>query len=172
MRPGWLRLTVMTALLLGLVLAGVGPARAAEEHDAFTLAPSYGDGTLTIIGNDFKPNERVTISAEVEGTSYTFTATADARGSFRLATGVAVPPGGSVALHAVGDQGTGRAAITSGPGLLPPPEQPPVPSQLPRAGAPLAEAPANPLLLGGVAAAIGLLSMLLLGRRMGARVRH
>jgi hypothetical protein len=149
-------------LLLVAALLSLAAVAVAEEHDEITLGPSYGDGKLTIIGNAFKPNERVTITAKVDGTSYTFTTSADSGGSFRLETGVPVPPGSGVELHAVGDQGTGRAAITSGPGLLPP--QSTTPTELPRTGAPATDEPANALPLAVALALAGGLSLWLLRR--------
>jgi hypothetical protein len=100
------------------------------------LTPSFGDGWLTVSGDGFQPGEGITLTVRVAGTRHQFTTTADARGRFRLATGLAVQPGASIALEARGDRGTTQAAMTSAPGPLPSPAGPggaPVPPVIPEA---------------------------------------
>lgn len=121
----------IVVLLLTLVLA-LSPVGAEEDSG---ITPLFGDGKLTVTGAGFKPREKVTITAKTDGATTQLTATADAQGSFRLATGIEVKPGASVELDARGDQGTGMASIASVPLLLPR-TGPATPDQLPRGGGP------------------------------------
>ncbi len=169
MRSPWLRIIVVTLACL----AWSAPPLHARQAEG--LEPSFGDGRLTITGGGFKPNERVTLSVRTGGATQQFTTTADARGRFRLETGLAVQPGSSVALEARGDQGTTQAAITSAPPGLPiapgPPAPAPVPTvspprQLPRVGEAAGDYTVGALALGGVLVAAGLAL-----RRRAARSR-
>jgi len=121
-RPPWTRvivgvvLTTMTALILGMGLA-VG-----QESEGLT--PSFGGGRLTITGGSFRAGEQITLTVQAGGTRQQFTAIADARGRFQLATDLVLRPGESVQLEARGNQGTTQAAMTSVPGGLPLPPTP------------------------------------------------
>lgn len=157
----------LTPFILSLVV-GLALAQGAGE-----VIPSFGDGKLAIIGEGFRPGERVEITVRIGGSSQQFTARADARGRFRLETGLAIPPLSSVELEARDEQGLTQAVITSAPGALPgaaagagPPAAPspsagPLaapspgvgPIQLPRTGGPATGT--TPLL--GLAGAISLL---------------
>lgn len=110
-RVGWL-----LVMLFGGALLGPGTIWGQGESG---LTPHFGDGRLVVTSDGFQPGEQVTLTVRVAGTTHQFTTTADAQGRFRLATGLAVPPGASVALEARGDRGTTQAAITSAPGGLP-----------------------------------------------------
>jgi hypothetical protein len=74
----------LAALIMSLV---AGPAAAQGS-----VTPSFGDGKLAIVGEGYRAGERVEIAVRAAGASHRFTATADARGRFRLETGLAVPP--------------------------------------------------------------------------------
>jgi hypothetical protein len=113
----WRRITAAVALALLMVWTLATGVASAQEGGG--LVPSFGDGTLTIAGDGFKPGEVVTITAQVGGTTHQLMATADAQGQFRLETDIAVPPGASVQLESRGDQGTVKAATTTAPGQLP-----------------------------------------------------
>lgn len=134
MRAQWIRIfgpalgAALTASLLFLT-----PTWSQGETG---LTPSFGDGRLTVSGDGFQPGEGITLAVRVAGIRHQFTTTADARGRFRLVTGLAVQPGASVALEARGDRGTTQAAMTSAPGSLPSPAGPgraPVPPVVPEA---------------------------------------
>ncbi len=104
------------ALLVGLALvAGAG------AQEASGLTPSFGDGRLSVTGDGFKPGEVVTLTMTIDGTSQQRSVTADPRGHFALATGLAVRSGAAVQINAQGNQGTNMAATTAVPGLLLPP---------------------------------------------------
>lgn len=103
--------TLLSLVLLGGLASGVG----AQEPPS-RLELSWGDNRpLVFTGNDWRPNERVTITARIDGQSYNFTTRADAQGSFRVETNVMVPPGAGVQYQAEGDQGTGVAGIADPP---------------------------------------------------------
>lgn len=147
----------LTPFILSLVI-GLALAQGAGE-----VIPSFGDGKLAIIGEGFRPGERVEITVRIGGSSQQFTARADARGRFRLETGLAIPPLSSVELEARDEQGLTQAVITSAPGALPgaaagagplaAPSPGVGPIQLPRTGGPATGT--TPLL--GLAGAISLL---------------
>jgi hypothetical protein len=104
----------------------------ASAQETSALTPSFGNGVLSIAGAGFKPNEKVTITVKLNGTSQQVTATADAQGNFNINTGIRVQPGASLELNARGDQGTNVAAITAVPGTIPQTGAP-APSTLPLA---------------------------------------
>jgi hypothetical protein len=109
---------VALALLAALVLsAGAAGAHGQDvEHDESGLTPSYGDGRLSVTGHGFMPGEPVTLTATVEGAApVEQRAVADAQGELRIDTGLTARPGQGVALHARGDRGTVKAAITTVP---------------------------------------------------------
>ena len=140
MRPaGWSAVTtgILATVAILALIAGPVAAQASPQ-----VTPSFGDGRLTITGSGFVSGERVALSVRAEGAMHRFAATADAQGQFRVETGLALRPGASVAVEAIGDRGSAVAVITSGPGAapLPPPAGPPPgdpprpPAQLPRVG--------------------------------------
>jgi LPXTG-motif cell wall-anchored protein len=94
-------------------------AGTAAAQDAAELTPSFGNGTLTIMGAGFKAQEVITIMVTVAGGKRQLTTTADAQGNVQVATGIAVRPGQSLELEARGDQGTTMAVTTAVPGMLP-----------------------------------------------------
>jgi hypothetical protein len=102
----------VVALFMLLLAAGGAVAQG-------SVTPSYGQGTLTLDGEGYRPGERVEIAVRVGGSTQAFTATADARGRFRLATGLQVAPMGSLEIEARDEQGMTQATITSGPSALP-----------------------------------------------------
>ena len=164
------------------VLAVLLVARPAAAQGSVT--PSFGDGRLTLVGEGYRPGERVEIAVRTGGASHQFTATADPRGRFRLETGLAVPPLSSVEIEARDQQGLTQATITSAPGApsgpgtgapLPPapvtgaPPAAPSPSvrmptQLPRTGGPGGDT--TPLL-----ELAGAISLLCVGAGLAARAR-
>lgn len=107
----WVLLTTVVMLALS--------ARPASAQGGEGLTPSFGDGRLTLTGDGFRPGERITVSVRVGDARPQFMVTADARGRFRLTTGLAVPPGSSLQIEARGEQGTTQAVITSVPGGIP-----------------------------------------------------
>ena len=132
------------ALAIGILMAVIslaliaGPAAAQASPQ---VTPSFGDGRLEIIGAGFGSSERVELSVRAEGALHRFAATADAQGHFRVETGLALRPGASIAVEAIGDRGSAMAVISSGPaggGPLPPPAgppgdpPPPAPAEFPR----------------------------------------
>ena len=126
--------------ITGAMLAAILSLALVTAQEASGLTPSFGDGTLTIIGGGFQPNEQVRIEVRVGGMQVEVSTTANAQGEFRLRTDIPVQPGQSVELTAHGSQGTSMAAITS----VPPPlsggvEGPPAPAQAGQAplGAPI-----------------------------------
>lgn len=118
------------ALAALLVLLAVGPVAAQGS-----VTPAFGDGTLTLVGEGYRPAERVEITVRVGGASHPFTATADARGRFRLATGLAVQPLASIEIAARDEQGVTQVTRVSVPGGSP--------------GAPAGGAPSVPATPGG-----------------------
>lgn len=129
------RLLASCALALVVALLAADPAAAQGS-----VTPSFGDGKLTLIGEGYRPGERVEMTVRVAGATHRFTATADARGRFRLETGLVVPPMSSVEIEARDEQGLTQATITSAPGLPPPPASAPPPAVPPTTGAPPAVA--------------------------------
>ena len=113
--------------LTGALLLAVCVVVGAAAQEPGGLIPSFGNGRLTVTGDGFKPGERVTLTITVDGTRQQRTVLADRRGHFAVATGIAVHPGAGVQLDARGDQGTGMAAMTAVPGLLPATGTAPVP---------------------------------------------
>ena len=105
--------------ILAFTLVLIIAASPAAAQDAAELTPSFGNGRLTIIGAGFKAGEGVAITVTVAGGQQQVTTTADAHGNFRLATGIVVRPGQSLALDARGNQGTTLAVTTAVPGMLP-----------------------------------------------------
>lgn len=124
MQLRWMRVIdcMVLAALVSLLSWGAGVAQDSDESEGLT--PSFGNGRLTITGRGFGAGEQVTLTLQTGGTRHQFTATADARGQFRLATDLQVRPGSSVQIEARGDQGTTQAAITNAPGGLPIPVEP------------------------------------------------
>lgn len=90
---------------------------AAQEEDGIT--PLFGSGKLTIQGAGFKPGENVTLTIKIEGAASEIKVKADPLGKFSLSTNLPVKPGQSIEIDARGDQGSGKAAITAVPPLLP-----------------------------------------------------
>jgi hypothetical protein len=122
---------VVLALLAALLLsAGAAGAHGQDvEHDESGLTPSYGDGSLVVTGHGFMAGEPVTLTITVEGAAPVEQRTvADAQGELRIDTGLTARPGAGVALHARGDRGTVKAAITSLPSGWA------LPTRLPRTG--------------------------------------
>ncbi len=99
---------VLAALVM-LLLAEPAAAQGA-------VTPAFGNGELTLVGEDYLPGERVEIVVRTGGLSHHVTAMADARGRFRLETGLLVPPRSSVEIEARDEQGVTQATITSAPG--------------------------------------------------------
>lgn len=166
------RKAVTGVLLVGIAcLALLLTARPVAAQGAVT--PSFGDGKLTLVGEGYRPAERVAITVRLAGASHQFNATADSRGRFRLDTGLQVPPLSKVEIEARDEQGLTQATTTSAPavpGGLPgggaavpgPAPTPPgpaptvvVPTQLPRTGGAIADS--SLLLL--VSAAVALLGV-------------
>jgi hypothetical protein len=138
--------SVVLAVLAVLLATGVAGAQG-------SVTPSYGDGTLTLIGEGYRPGEQVEITVRAGGSTRAFSTVADARGRFQLATGLQVAPMSAVEIEARDEQGLTQVTTTSGPGAAPgpgggmplpapgsglPPPVPgggmPLPTQLPRAG--------------------------------------
>jgi hypothetical protein len=172
-----LLLTAHLLALLGLLLF-VQPALAQGS-----VTPAFGDGQLTILGEGYRAGEQVAITVRVGGQSHQFTASADGRGRFRLATGLSLPPLSAVEIEARDAQGltqvtkTSVPAAGSGPGSGggmplppapapsdPPPATPPgpprMPTLLPRTGAPGPQ----PVDLAGLAGALLLGGLVVRGR--------
>jgi hypothetical protein len=118
-----------------------------------SVTPSYGDGTLTLTGEGYRPGEQVEITVRAAGSMQQFSARADANGRFQLATGLQVAPMSRVEIEARDEQGLTQVTTTSAPGAvpgpgggmplpppgggMPPPASGggmPLPTQLPRAG--------------------------------------
>ena len=102
------------AALAILLLTGVASAQG-------SVTPSFGDGTLTLDGEGYRPGEQVQITVRIAGATQPFSATADARGRFRLATGLQVAPMSRVEIEARDEQGLTQVTTTSGPGAVPGP---------------------------------------------------
>jgi hypothetical protein len=72
-----------------------------------TLTRTYQDGKLSVSGAAFKPNEQVSVQLTVPGGQNTsLVLNADAAGAFRIDTGIDVPPGTDIQVHAQGDKGS------------------------------------------------------------------
>lgn len=99
-------------LLLSLLLARPVSAQG-------SVTPSFGTGTLLLVGEGYRSGEQVEIAVRSAGVSHAFTVTADPRGRFRLDTGLAVPSLSSLEIEARDEQGITQATITSSPGNLP-----------------------------------------------------
>jgi hypothetical protein len=84
-----------------------------------SVTPSFGTGKLILVGEGYRAGEQVHISVRSAGVSHAFTVTADARGRFRLDTGLVLPPLSSVQIEARDQQGETQATMTSVPGGLP-----------------------------------------------------
>ena len=121
---------VSCALAMLFLLAAGGTAAAQGS-----VTPSFGGGTLTLVGEGYRAGERVELTVRAAGASHQFTTTADTRGRFRLDTGLALPPLSSLEIEARDEQGLTQVTITSTPGASPGSE----------AGAPLPDAPALPV---------------------------
>ena len=102
------------AALAILLATGVAAAQG-------SVTPSFGDGTLTLVGEGYRSGERVEITVRITGATQPFSATADARGRFRLATGLQVPPMSRVEIEARDEHGLTQVTTTSGPGAQPGP---------------------------------------------------
>ena len=97
------------AALFALLLA---PGTALAQG---AVTPSFDDGQLVLLGEGYRPGERVEIAVGAGSASHQFTTTADRRGHFRLETGLQVPPLSSVQVEARDEQGLIQATITSAP---------------------------------------------------------
>src|SRR5687768_7074057 len=86
-----------------------------------SVTPSYGDGTLTLDGEGYRAGEMVEITVRVAGSTQTFSARADARGRFQLATGLQIAPMSRVEIEARDEAGMTQVTTTSGPGAVPGP---------------------------------------------------
>ena len=125
------------AMLAILLAAGVAAAQG-------SVTPAYGDGTLTLTGEGYRPGEQIEITVRMAGSTQRFSARADARGGFRLATGLQVAPMSRLEIEARDEQGLTQVTTTSGPGVPPgsgggmplpaPGGGMPLPTQLPRTG--------------------------------------
>ncbi len=98
------------------------------------MTPSFGNGQLVLVGEGYRPGERVEITVRAAGASHQFTAASDPRGRFRLDTALAVAPFSSVQIEARDEQGLTQATITSAPGA----------AGGPGVGAPLPDSPVAP----------------------------
>ena len=83
------------------------------------VTPSFGDGHLALIGEGYRPGEHVELTVRAGGAIHQFAVTADARGRFRLDTGLPVPPLSSLEIEARDEQEQTQVTITSAPGGLP-----------------------------------------------------
>ena len=130
---------LFVALVLGIVAAlvlGLGAVGAQDEESG--IVPLFGDGKLRVQGSGFKAGEVVTLTVTTAAGTETFTVTAGDDGKIDVDTGIMLEPGSSVELNAVGDQGTGFAAITAAPGMLPEGEASAGETDaLPKSGAPI-----------------------------------
>jgi hypothetical protein len=143
-----IRLGVSCALVALAILLSAGVVGAQGS-----VTPSYGDGTLTLTGEGYRPGEQVQITVRAGGSTRSFSTVADARGRFQLATGLQVAPMSRVEIEARDEQGLTQVTTTSAPGAQPGPgggmplpapgsglPSPvpgggmPLPTQLPRAG--------------------------------------
>lgn len=86
-----------------------------------SVTPSYGDGSLTLDGDGYRPGEQVEITVRVGGAAHSFSTRADARGRFQLATGLQVAPMSRVEIEARDEAGMTQVTTTSGPGAVPGP---------------------------------------------------
>ena len=146
------------AALALLLVTGVADAQG-------SVTPSYGDGTLALMGEGYRPGEQVEITVRAAGSTQTFSTRADARGRFRLATGLQIAPMSRVEIEARDEQGLTQVTTTSGPGALPgsgggtslpaPGGGMPLPTQLPRTGSASA-LPLGPVFLAVVSVVGGL----------------
>ena len=103
-------------LVIAGMLAVVAPTVAQGS-----VTPSFGSGTLVLVGEGYRAGERVELAIRIAGATHHLTATADARGHFRLDTGLAIPPLSALQIEARDEQGQTQATITSGGGgNLPP----------------------------------------------------
>lgn len=116
MRGYRVKLGVGGALVALAILLAAGPAAAQGS-----VTPSYGDGTLTLDGEGYRPGEQVEITVRVAGAAHAFSARADARGRFQLATGLQVAPMSRVEIEARDEAGMTQVTTTSGPGAVPGP---------------------------------------------------
>ena len=107
----------IAAVALLIALGALTSTTSAQEGPD-GLVPRWGENNLlSVSGSGFKPNERVALTVRADGRTSTFMPSANAQGSFLLQTNIMVPSGASVELQAMGDQGTGKAAITAAPPL-------------------------------------------------------
>jgi hypothetical protein len=146
------------------------------------VTPSYGDGALTLTGEGYRPGEQVEITVRSGGTSQQFTIRSDARGRFRLETGLQVAPLSRVEVEARDEQGLTQVTTTSGPGAMPAtpgggmplPAAPgggmPLPTELPRTGAASGQ-PLGLLCLFGLMSIVGGLALWGWGRSVRSRGR-
>jgi hypothetical protein len=107
-------LLIGCALALLSLLLLTRPVSAQES-----VTPSFGTGKLILVGEGYRSGEQVDISVRSAGVSHSFTVTADARGRFRLDTGLVLPPLSSLQIEARDQQGETQATMTSVPGGLP-----------------------------------------------------
>lgn len=100
------------AALIMLLVTGVAGAQG-------LVTPSFGDGQLALVGDGYRPGERVDITVRAAGASHRFTVMADSRGRFRLDTALVIAPLSSLEIEATDEQGQTQVTITSAPGGLP-----------------------------------------------------
>jgi len=84
-----------------------------------SVTPSFGSGSLVLLGEAYRPGERVELVVRAAGARHAFAAIADARGRFRYDTGLTPPPLSSLEIEATDEQGLAQATIASVPGGLP-----------------------------------------------------
>jgi hypothetical protein len=107
-------------LLVGCAFALLGLLLLAHPVSAQgSVTPSFGTGKLILVGEGYRAGEQVDISVRSAGVSHAFTVTADARGRFRLDTGLVLTPLSSLQIEARDQQGETQATMTSVPGGLP-----------------------------------------------------
>lgn len=126
------------AALIMLLVAGPATAQG-------SVTPSFGDGMLVLDGEGYRPGERVEVTVRAGGASHEFIATPDAWGCFRLDSGLAIAPLGSLEIEARDQQGLTQVTITSAPAALPGPG----------VGVPPPAAPASPMPCSGDEAPAG-----------------
>ena len=142
-----LRAFASVTLLLAAITSSVAVTYAQESTPS--VMPTLENGKVTLVGSGFRSDETVEITIRVGGTSYSFTVTADAGGSFRLRTKIVVTPGTGLEYEGKRSDGSGFAGIA----------EPVPPGTMPQTGA--SPVSLTPILVAGMVLALGIGSMLL-----------
>ena len=144
-------LQIIAGLMLLLSAFSSSVAVTYAQESTPSVMPTVENGKVTLVGSGFRSGETVEITIRVGGTSYSFTVTADAGGSFRLRTKIVVTPGTGLEYEGKRSDGSGFAGIA----------EPAPPGTMPQTG--FAPFSVTPSLVGVLALILGS-SLVLLGR--------